>query len=422
MRVLLVFLAAFVLPGQATLDAPATEHALDDGRPAKTAEALSFDKDVQPLFAAKCVRCHGQKVQKAALDLRTLPALLKGSESGPVVVPGNPDESPLYELISDGEMPADKKGPLTEAEVETVRRWIEAGARSGTRESTPAPVVSQLDVIPLMLLRCTVCHGLRQQDGGLDLRSTAAMLKGGKSGPAIIPGKPADSLLIKSIRSGEMPPRTRLVEVSVKPMEPAEVDLVERWIALGAPEVPVEPDIASTEPDPLVSDSDRAFWSFQPPRPVDAPQVRHAQQVRNPIDAFIIQKLEAKGLTLSPEADRITLLRRVSFDLTGLPPEPGGVQAFLADRDARAYEKMVDRLLASPRYGERWGRHWLDLVGYADSEGKREQDLPRPFAYSYRDYVIRALNDDKPSDRFLLEHVAGDELLDHIWHRRDAVR
>ena len=116
------------------------------------------------------------------------------------------------------------------------------------------------------------------------------------------------------------------------------------------------------------------------------------------------------GLGLSPEADRSTLLRRVSFDLTGLPPEPDEVEAFLADRRPDAYEAMVDRLLASPRYGERWGRHWLDLAGYADSEGKREQDLPRPFAYRYRDYVIRALNADKPYDRFLLEQLAGDEL------------
>jgi hypothetical protein len=141
--------------------------------------------------------------------------------------------------------------------------------------------------------------------------------------------------------------------------------------------------------------------------------VRNVAQVRNPIDAFILQKLEQKGLTLSPEADRATLLRRACFDLTGLPPEPAEVRAFLANTDPDAYEKLIDRLLASPRYGERWGRHWLDVAGYADSEGKREQDLPRPHAWRYRDYVIRAFNDDKPYDRFLLEQIAGDELADY---------
>jgi hypothetical protein len=135
--------------------------------------------------------------------------------------------------------------------------------------------------------------------------------------------------------------------------------------------------------------------------------------VRNPIDAFIQRRLERQGLTPAPEADRATLLRRASFDLTGLPPEPAEVRAFLADRAPDVYERLIDRLLASPRYGERWARFWLDLAGYADSEGKREQDLPRPHAWRYRDYVIRALNADKPYSRFLLEQLAGDELADY---------
>jgi hypothetical protein len=135
--------------------------------------------------------------------------------------------------------------------------------------------------------------------------------------------------------------------------------------------------------------------------------------VRNPIDRFVLAKLEARGLTFSAEADRLTLLRRASFDLTGLPPEPAEIETFLADRSPHAYEHLIDRLLASPRYGERWGRYWLDLAGYADSEGKREQDLHRPHAWRYRDYVIQAFNADKPYDRFLLEQIAGDELADY---------
>ena len=151
----------------------------------------------------------------------------------------------------------------------------------------------------------------------------------------------------------------------------------------------IEPDVATTKPDPLVTDKDRDFWAFRPPQPVTVPAVRESARVRNPIDDFVLQKLEAKGLTLSPGADRAALMRRAYFDLTGLPPEPAEVKAFLADKSPDAYEKLIDRLLASPRYGERWGRFWLDLAGYADSEGKREQDLPRPHAWRYRDYVIR---------------------------------
>ena len=195
---------------------------------------------------------------------------------------------------------------------------------------------------------------------------------------------------------------------------PAELELLVRWIAAGAPEVSVAPDIATTTPDPLVTEKDRDFWAFRPPRLVTPPVA--SARVRNPIDAFIVQKLEQKRLSLAPEADQSVLMRRAYFDLIGLPPEPAEVEAFLKESTAKpqaAYEAMIDRLLASPRYGERWGRHWLDLAGYADSEGKREQDLPRPHAWRYRDYVIRSLNDDKPYDRFLLEQIAGDELADY---------
>jgi hypothetical protein len=384
------------------------------GKPA----APRFETDVAPILEAKCRRCHGGKIRKAGLDLSTPATIGRGGESGAVVVPGRPEESPLFEMVRDGEMPADKKGLLTEAEVDAIRRWIEAGAPATTEPAGPTrppanPEVTQHDVIPILLRRCTVCHGASQREGRLDLRSRAAMLRGGKSGPALVPGDPEASLILEKIRAGAMPPKLRVVEVSVKPIEPAETEVLARWIALGAPETVVEPDVAGTAPDPLVSDQDRDFWSFRPPGPILVPAVRHAERVRNPIDAFVLERLESNGLSLSPEANRLVLLRRVAFDLTGLPPEPDEVDAFLADRDPLAYEKQVDRLLASPRYGERWGRHWLDLAGYADSEGKREQDLPRPFAYLYRDYVIRAFNADKPYDRFLLEQLAGDELRDY---------
>jgi hypothetical protein len=202
-----------------------------------------------------------------------------------------------------------------------------------------------------------------------------------------------------------------VVEVSVKPVAPSETDLLARWIELGAPDAGPEP--AAGGSDPPLKEGDRGFWAFQPVRAFEPPAVRHPELVRNPIDVFLLQKLEEKGLRFSPEADRSALLRRVHLDLTGLLPEPAEVEAFLSDRDPDAYEKVVERLLASPRHGERWARHWLDVAGYADSEGKREQDLPRPSAYRYRDYVIRSLNNDKPYDRFLLEQIAGDELQDY---------
>ncbi len=273
--------------------------------------------------------------------------------------------------------------------------------------------LNQHDVIPIMLRHCTACHGSRRKEANLDLRDKSGMLRGGKSGPAIVPGKPDESLLIKKIRAGSMPPNKRLVEVSVKPVDPSELDTLTHWIASGAPEIALAPDVATTSPDPMVPDKDREFWAFRSPKAVAVPVVRDQGRVRNPIDAFILQRLEQHGLSFSPEADRSTLIRRLSFDLTGLPPEPSEIDAFLADRAPDAYGRLVERLLASPRYGERWGRFWLDLAGYADSEGKREQEVDRPGAWRYRDYVIRSFNDDKPYDRFLLEQIAGDELADY---------
>jgi mono/diheme cytochrome c family protein len=386
-------------------------YALETGR---QQERPRFETDILPLLQAKCLRCHGEKGKKADLDLRTRVGIFKGSESGPVVQPGKPQESLLYEMVHSSKMPPGKSAKLGPKEVETIRRWIVAGAPFASASAGASePALTQHDVLPILLRRCTVCHGPRRQEAGLDLRSRAAMLRGGKSGPAIVVEKPQQSLLLKKIRSGEMPPRRRIVEVSIKPIEATETESLARWIALGAPEVQQEPDVAGNRPDPLVTDKDRDFWAFQPPHAGTPPAVKQRTRIHNPIDAFVQHKLEQRGLTLAPEADRATLLRRAYHDLTGLPPEPAEVHAFLADRDPQAYEKLIDRLLASPRYGERWGRYWLDLAGYADTEGKREQDLVRLSAWRYRDYVIRAFNADKPYDRFLLEQIAGDELADY---------
>jgi len=276
--------------------------------------------------------------------------------------------------------------------------------------------LNQHDVLPILLLRCASCHGRQVQKGGLDIRKPEYLLKGGESGPAIVPGKPEESLLVQRIRAKEMPPRDQLASHSVKPVEPQELKMLEQWIAAGAPVVEVQPDVATVEPDPFISDADRQHWAFQPPEEVVPPLLKPvSKSVRtvNPIDAFVARKLRIRNLDFSPAANRYTMLRRASMDLVGLPLGQEEIRQFISDPHPDAYEKLIDRLLASPSYGERWGQFWLDLAGYSDSEGVQHSDPVRPFAYRFRDYVVRAFNDDKPYDRFLLEQIAGDELIDY---------
>ncbi len=365
---------------------------------------------------AKCLKCHSGKKPKGELDLSTAEGILKGGESGPVVAPGKPADSLLFEKIDNGTMPPGKRDHLNVAEVETVRRWIVAGAKVGNLAITAANAsvpLNQHDVIPIVLRHCTACHGLRRTEADLDLRTKAGMLRRGQVRPSNRSGQAGRKPYHQTNWRRANAAAGRLVEASVKPVAPAELEILKKWIAAGTPEVAIQPDVATTTPDPLVSDKSRDFWAFRPPKASTPPAVQHAGQVRNVIDQFVLHKLEERGLSLAPEADRLTLLRRAFFDLTGLPPTPSEVHAFLIDKHPDAYEKMIDRLLESPHYGERWGNYWLDLAGYADSEGKREQDLPRPFAWRYRDYVIRAFNADKPYDRFLLEQLAGDELAEY---------
>jgi mono/diheme cytochrome c family protein len=249
-----------------------------EGKAAKPIAATpSYQGDIKSLLDAKCVRCHNAKTHKSDLDLSTPSAILKGGESGPGLVPGKPDESTLYKKIHAGAMPPGKKDPLSETEVDSVRRWITGGAKWNTDDNQQAleAAVSQHDVYPILLRRCTACHGLLRKEGNLDLRTKASLLRGGKSGPGMVPGKPEESLIVKRVRSAQMPPRDRLVEASVKLIEPGEVEVLVRWIAAGAPESAIEPDVATTTADPLVSDKDRDFWAFRAPRPVSIPAVKH---------------------------------------------------------------------------------------------------------------------------------------------------
>lgn len=368
------------------------------------AKGPQFDADVLPIIRAKCLACHSGSGAQAQLDLQTEASVRKGGKSGPAIVAGSSDKSLLVAKISSRTMPpGDVK--LTDAEIARIRAWIDQGIA--------VAAVTEDDVLPIFQMRCVVCHGKRKQEGGLDLRTQASRLKGGKSGPALAPGKPEESLIVKRIAAGEMPPPKLLFDNSVRPPTSAELEVLRNWIAAGAAAAPKRVLAADQGPDPLVSDKDRQFWAFHPHQRPPVPRVKHQELVRHPIDAFLLEKLEAKGLSFSPEADRLTVLRRAYLDLIGIPPEPSELEEFLNDKRPDSYERLIDRLLASPHYGERWAQFWLDGAGYSDSEGKVEADVIRPHAWRYRDYVIRSLNQDKPYDQFLMEQIAGDEMVEY---------
>jgi hypothetical protein len=264
-------------------------------------------------------------------------------------------------------------------------------------------VPDEHNVIPILLRRCVICHGGEYQEGGLDLRTVESIRTGGKSGSAIKDRDPDGSLLILKLVADEMPPEKDRGRAGIEVVPESELNALRRWIAAGAPEGKANP--ARPKRDAA------GLWSFKPVRRPQVPKVKHGEDVVNPIDAFLLRKLEAAGLRFSPLADPETLLRRLAFDVTGLPPRAEDVKSFRSGKNS--YNDMIGRMLASPRYGERWGRFWLDLAGYADSEGKRQADMIRAFAWKYRDYVIRSFNADKPYDRFLTEQIAGDELADY---------
>jgi hypothetical protein len=258
----------------------------------------------------------------------------------------------------------------------------------------------QRDIRPLFARACLSCHGAAKQRGGLRLDDGAAALKGGDSGAVLKPGDAVNSRLLRLVAGLDpdlkMPPGDR------PPLGADEVGLLRAWIEQGA-KWPQDGAAAAAQAPRS------AHWSFQPVRSPAPPRVSDPGRVRNPIDAFVLARLDAEKLTPSAEADRVTLIRRLSLDLLGLPPEPREVEDFLADTRSDAYERLVDRLLASPHYGERWARHWLDMARYADSDGF-EKDTGRPHAWRYRHWVIAALNRDLPFDQFTIEQLAGDLL------------
>lgn len=261
------------------------------------------------------------------------------------------------------------------------------------------------EVRPILVENCQSCHGAEKQKGSLRLDARAFLIEGGDSGPAVEPGEPGESLLIQAVKGTDesvspMPPGKR------EKLSPPQVEALERWIAAGA----AWPD----DGGPAVATRKEAWashWAFQPIADPDPPKTDRPDWVRTPIDAFILDRLDDEKLAPSPPADRRTLIRRLTYDLTGLPPTPEEVEAFVADPDPAAYEKLVDRLLASEHYGEQWARHWLDVARYSDTKGyvyaREERFLVQ--ASAYRDWVVKAFNDDLPYDRFLLDQIAADQ-------------
>jgi cytochrome c553 len=387
------------------------------------APAVDFARDVQPILAASCVRCHGPRKTEGALRLDTPEGLRKGGDSGAAFAPGDGKGSLLYQRLvaedPDKRMPR-RRRPLTPAQIETVRRWIDGGApwppgmvvtaaspppaavAKAAASPTDGPLVSfNKDVRPILADNCYACHGpdrnRRQMDLRLDLEEVAtAPLPSDEV--AIVPGHPETSALIERVTDPDEQRRMPHVSSGKPRLSAAQIDTLRRWIAQGA----------RWEP----------HWSYNRPTRPSPPAVKDADWPRNPVDAFVLAGIEKAGLAPSPEAERRELLRRVSFDLTGLPPTPEEVRAFLADTAPDAYERQVDRLLASPRFGERMAVPWLDLVRYADSAGYHSDNSRT--VWPYRDYVIGAFNRNLPFDQFTAVQLAGDLLPDASLEQRIA--
>ncbi len=364
---------------------------------AATPESEFFESRVRPVLAGRCYGCHAENAT-AGLRLDSREALLRGGKSGPAIRPGDPEGSILLHAVRGikGRMGMPPAGERLDAhQVDSLSEWIAMGAPwpMSPREFFRARVQ------PILESRCLGCHSAEPQ-GGLRMDSRQALLKGGKSGPALVAGDPDASLLVKAVR-----PHHDLKMPPAGPLPQREVEALERWVSDGA----AWEDPPPTPDEYAISKEHRGHWAFQPLSAEAVPVPANPALADGPVDRFVLARLEEEGLAPSDVADKRSLIRRVTYDLTGLPPTPAEVEAFLADDSPAAYPGLVDRLLESPRYGERWGRHWLDLVRYADTAGD-SGDFPVPEAYKYRNYVIDSFQQDKPYDAFIREQIAGDLL------------
>ncbi|RXS97598.1 PSD1 and planctomycete cytochrome C domain-containing protein [Silvibacterium dinghuense] len=403
-----------------------------------------YKEKIQPILSSHCYDCHSADAGAAAgLRVDDRAALLKGGKSGPAIVPGKPEESLLLErvLTTDVKQRMPKgDDPLPAKEIEQLKAWIADGAAwsEATPSSTSAPEPStppakeikasltrvpyprpatpaqlaffEKKVRPILVNRCYNCHSAAfKEAGGLRVDVGISIFAGGKDGAVIIPGHPEESLLIQRVKSSD--PKKRMPQESNEALPADEIATLEAWIKDGAA-WPDETEKLPPTPERLrrIYPQLRAeWWSWQPLAHPVAPVIAGDTWSSGNIDRFILANLQAKKLAPVPDADPAVLLRRVSYDLTGLPPTPAEIRAFQKDHSPQAYAALVDRLLASPQFGERWGRNWLDVARYAESSGP-SRNMPYPNAWRYRDYVIDAYNRDVPFNRFLTEQIAGDLL------------
>ena len=399
-------------------------------------QAAFFHQNVEPVLANHCYDCHSAAAKAAGgLRLDDRESLLKGGRTGAAVVPGKPDDSLLLQRVLENDpkkrMP---KGddPLSAKEIADLKIWITEGAywpaaaASATAKQAPTKLAGkpvayprpatpdqlayfEKKVRPILVNRCYNCHSdAFKEAGGLRVDVGIAIFAGGNDGPVIIPGHPEKSLLIERVKSGDA--KKRMPQESKEALPADEIAVLEQWIRDGAA-WPDETEKLPQTPARIAAKykSLRSYWAWQPLTDPVAPNVADPAWSSAKIDRFVLAKLEEKKLAPVKDADPATLIRRVSYDLTGLPPTPAQVKAFERDHSEQAYAKLVDQLLASPQYGERWGRHWLDVARYAESSGP-SRNMPYPNAWRYRDYVIDATNRDVPYNRFLKEQLAGDLL------------
>jgi len=385
---------------------------------AQSHDTVDFRRDILPIFQSSCITCHGPLKSEANLRLDSDEAVIRGGNSGKLIVPGNSQESVLMKrLLGDGTAPRMPLGgnALSKAQLETIRTWIDKGsfvlgspagpaATSGppvdTGRDTAGPPGESSEFIakvrPILSERCVHCHGQGVQQNQLRLDSLAAILKGGTSGKVVIPGNSERSPLVRRL-IGLVQPR---MPYGAPPLSAGQIDAVRHWIDRGAQ----GPDLAEA----ISPKGGVKHWAYVKPGSPSLPVVKNTSWCRNAIDYFVLARLEKEGRLPSPEADKATLIRRLSLDLIGLPPTIQEVDDFVADDSPKAYQKVVDRLLSSPHYGERWARPWLDLARYADSHGYEKDD--RRVAWKFRDWVIQALNNNMSFKEFTIEQIAGDML------------
>jgi hypothetical protein len=415
----------------------------------------SFKEKIQPIIFKSCNGCHTYGGHAGGLRMDTFAGFMKGGDRGPLLVAGDPKTSLIMKAVRrEEELKMPPMRPIEDSDIALLQNFIlelggaapvtisaapkpatpiasapKPAAPSSVKPTTPAPVKTaaapaiasaqvaakpapeappsltpeqeqffESKVRPLLTKNCYSCH-TRAATSGLRVDSRAAILTGGSRGPAAVPGNPDASLMITAVRF-----KTKLQMPPTGILKPEEVAVLEQWVKEGLP----WPAPTATTGITKVTEEKKNFWSFRPPVKPDVPKVDTAWAV-NDIDRFIAAKHREKNLKPVADADKRTLIRRLSLDLTGLPPTPDEVQAFLDDKSADAYPKLVEKTLGSRAYGERWGRKWLDVVRYGDTSGG-DGDFPIPQATKYRDYVIQSFIDDKPYDRFIREQIAGDLL------------